>query len=315
MVESRFGLYFVKKRSTKSPVWQHFGLVATEDGAVIERDKDKPVCRKWGRSVQAKGSSTSNLFQHLCEHLPQLYADIEPSSSKSKDKSSDGNDSQSSELTLTESIARSTKYTADSAQAKELNRAVTYFIAKDSMPISTVEKLGFKHLLLKLHPRYQIPSRRHFTDHEIPRLYSHVKDNIVAVSLKESIFFAATTDLWTSGSHHPYLTLTVHFITSNWELKSYCLDTTAMYEDHTGQNITDAVLDIFENWKLSTSNLVAITTDNGSNMIAAFSTSLLLRISCFGHNLDLAINKGLRNTQVQRAIGRCHSLVKLFHRS
>ena len=176
-----------------------------------------------------------------------MYADIEPSSNKSKDKSSDGNDSQSLQLTLTELIARSTKYTADSAQAKELNRAITYFIAKDSMPISTVEKSGFKHLLLKLYPRYQIPSRRHFTDHEIPRLYSHVKDNIVTVSLKESTFFAATTDLWTSGSCHPYLTLTVHFITSNWELKSYCLDTTTMYEDHTGQNIADAVLDIFEN--------------------------------------------------------------------
>ena len=59
------------------------------------------------------------------------------------------------------------------------------------MPISTVEKPGFKHLLLKLHPRYQIPSRRHFTDHKIPQLYSHVEDNIVAVSLKESTFFAA----------------------------------------------------------------------------------------------------------------------------
>ena len=94
----------------------------------------------------------------------------------------------------------------------------------------------------------------------------------------------------------------MHFITSNWELIFYCLDATAIYEDHTGQNIADAVLYISENWKLSTSNLVAITTDNGSNMIAAFNTSLLVRISCFGHNLDLEINKGLQNTQVQCAI-------------
>ena len=47
-------------------------------------------------------------------------------------------------------------------------------------------------------------------------------------------------------------------------------------------------------------------------MIAAFN---LLNLSCFGHNLDLAINKGLDCAQVQRALGRCHSLEELFHRS
>ena len=62
-------------------------------------------------------------------------------------------------------------------------------------------------------------------------------------------------------------------------------------------------------------NLVAATTDNGSNMIAAFNILNLFRLSCFGHNLDLAIIKGLNNTQVKRALGRCHSLVELFHRS
>ena len=34
-----------------------------------------------------------------------------------------------------------------------------------------------------------------------------------------------------------------------------------------------------------------------------------------GHNLDLAIKKGFNNSLVQRALGRCHSLVELFHRS
>ena len=60
---------------------------------------------------------------------------------------------------------------------------------------------------------------------------------------------------------------------------------------------------------------MAATTDNGSNVVAAFNTLNLLRISCFGHNLDLAIKKGLNITQIQRALGRCHSLVELFHRS
>ena len=42
-----------------------------------------------------------------------------------------------------------------------------------------------------------------------------------------------------------------------------------MYEDHTGQNIADAIMDIFDKWKLSIKKLVATTIDNGSNMIVA----------------------------------------------
>ena len=87
------------------------------------------------------------------------------------------------------------------------------------------------------------------------------------------------------------------------------------FADHTGQNIADAILDILDNWQLSISKLVAATTDSGSNVIAAFNILGLLRISCFGHNLDLAIKKSLKATQIQRALGRCHSLVELFHRS
>ena len=183
------------------------------------------------------------------------------------------------------------------------------------MPISIAERPGFKYMLLKLNPRYQIPSRQHFTDYEISQLYSHVKDDIVAESLKEVNFFAAITDLWSSDSCHPYLTLSIHFISTNWDLKSFCLDTAELYEDHTGRNIADAVTDVFDNLRLQVKNLVAATTDNGSNMIAAFSILNLFCLSCFGHNLDLAISKGLNNSQVKRALGRCHSLKELFHHS
>ena len=66
------------------------------------------------------------------------------------------------------------------------------------------------------------------------------------------------------------MTLTVHFIDKTWNLQSFCLDTVPVFADHTGQNIVDAVVDIFDNWQLSTDKLVAATTDSGSNIVAAF---------------------------------------------
>ena len=47
----------------------------------------KPICRTCGKGVLAKGSNTTNLFQHLREHHPQIYANLAPLASKVKSSS------------------------------------------------------------------------------------------------------------------------------------------------------------------------------------------------------------------------------------
>ena len=59
------------------------------------------------------------------------------------------------------------------------------------------------------------------------------------------------------------------------------------------------------NWCLDSTKLVATTTDNGSNFVAAFNSLEWVGISCFGHNLDLAINKALNVDCVHRAVEKC----------
>ena len=67
-----------------------------------------------------------------------------------------------------------------------------------------------------------------------------------------------------------------------------------MFEDHSGQNIAEAVVvDVLGNWGLDTLKLVATKTDSGSNFIAALNSFKWIRVSCFGHNLDLAIKHSM----------------------
>ena len=77
------------------------------------------------------------------------------------------------------------------------------------MATFTIEKPGFSHnLASKLNQHYQILSKWHFADFEIPRLYSHIKDNIVFASLKRIL---------------------------------------ALYGDYTGENIVCAITDTLDN--------------------------------------------------------------------
>ena len=44
-------------------------------------------------------------------------------------------------------------------------------------PVYTVEKSGFKLLVSKQNPQYNLPPRNHFTEVETPKLYVEVRDS------------------------------------------------------------------------------------------------------------------------------------------
>ena len=304
----------VKKPNSKSVIWNYFGVSADDTGRPIDGSEKKPICRTCNKQVPSKDANTSNMFAHLRDVHPLLYkeamktkeATTRPTSSTQRDHK---------QPTLQSVIEHGMHYDPKSVQAQQFNHAVAYFLAKDMQPYNTVEKPGFKAMVAKLNPRYKIPSRKHFAEQEIPRLYNSVKETNVTPKLKEIEYFSATTDFWTSQANHPYLSYTIHFVDKEWNLVTFCLETVPLFEDHCGENIVEAISDIHANWNLSSDNLVVTTTDNGSNFVAGFHTKGWTRLSCFGHNLDLAVGKGLDNSQIQKALGRCRSLVECFSRS
>ena len=276
-----------KKPNTISSVWNYFGIRLDEKGNPDPAELEKPVCKLCKRTVAAKRSNTTNLHTHLEDHHPDVYASIAPTSSHGKTK-------RKVQPTLTQFIEKGKKYDPKSQRVQELNRAIARYIAKDMQPFHTVERQGFREMVHALDPMYELPSRKYFSTTEIPKLYMDVKESIVKPAVQNAQYFSASTDLWTSCSNHPYLSFTIHFLTKDWELKSYCLDTVPLFEDHTGQNLADALQDILANWELKAESLVVTTTDNGSNFVLAFQLLEYPRLSCFGHNLDLAINKSLQ---------------------
>ena len=80
-----------------------------------------------------------------------------------------------------------------------------------------------------------------------------------------------------------------------------------MPEDH-----KDAFSTSLTEWGLDSTKLIAITTDNGSNIKLACELLTWMRVSCFGRNLDLAINKGLSDSRIDQVIGLSRKVVSSF---
>ena len=305
-----------RKSGTKSVIWDYFGLEVGADGKPV--DDGSALCRSCRKRVIAKHGNTSNLLAHLRTNHPTLHTQAKAAmegKGKQPARKATPAPPTSSQQTLQESITVRVAYERKSAKWKELTDAVTYFIAKDSLPIFTVEKSGFKRLMRTFDPRYELPSRSYFSRTAIPALYESVRER-VKQDLAEVFFFSATTDLWSSIGMRPYMSYTVHYLTDEWKLENRCLQTHFLPEDHTGENLAEAMESTLAAWDLRASRQLCLTTDNATNLINAAERLQWSHLSCFGHNLHLAITKAIKADQrCERSLALCRKIVSAFSMS
>ncbi|GES86173.1 zinc finger BED domain-containing protein 1-like [Rhizophagus clarus] len=148
---------------------------------------------------------------------------------------------------------------------RECDEALTEFLIDDMQPLYVLKNEGFINLVKTLDPYYTLPN------------------------------------LWTSKDHQEYIGVTCSFINKEFELQEIMLAYQYMEYPHTSQNIARTIMNLIFEWGLE-KKFIYITTDNGSNMVAA---SRLLpntfRIPCAARTLNLVVNKGLIP-----AIQTCH---------
>ncbi|KAL4005537.1 hypothetical protein ACER0C_005250 [Sarotherodon galilaeus] len=292
-----------KKKTNGSIIGRWFGF------KVSDEQQNNVFCRECRKSVATKGSSTTNLFHHLqLRHKVQYEECVKLRAVAQTAKSSEV--PAVKQATLQHSYTPAVPYDTKSEKWGEITKAVAYHIAKDMVPISTVEQEGFIQLLKTLDRRYQLPSRKYFTREALPKMYTEVRQSLAAQLTKVS-HFALTTDLWSSRTCEPYMSVTIHFM-EDWELKTACLQTSYFPQDHTREHIAEALQDVLKTWKLNPTGLVAITTDNGANIVKAVQLNKWPRIQCFGHRLHLAIGHAMDDARITRAISLCKKVVSSF---
>ena len=311
--------------NAKGAIWTFFGF-QSKDGAFVEKDKRKRdivYCKLCFQSIKYCGNTT-NLHFHLRNKHPTEYKDSAASKSSSstsnnKEKAApdDGKNASNSgrtQLTIPSAIQTTLPLAKSSPRYKALTNSLCYFLARDMQPYDTVNDTGFRHMLKALEPRYLPPDRKTIATTYMPKMYETEVSRIKA-SLKNASCFSITTDMWTSRAKHAYTALTIHYLNADFHLCCHMLETKEFQSEHTGIQIASELRDILESWDLSEDDLIAATTDNGSNIVSALEHLGWNNIRCFAHTLQLAVLKAVDVPDVSKALARCRNLVSHFNRS
>lgn len=270
----------VSKRKGTSVIWRYFGFRRGDE------QQTQVLCRTCKVIIATTGGNTTNLYKHLQHHHKQLHEEVQACASSKPPSTS----KIPTTVTVQQSFASITPYETQSKRHKEITAGIARFLAKDMMPMSAVSGTGFVDMVSILDRRYKIPSRNYFSQVAIPDMYNTCRTS-VSFELSGVEYFASTTDLWSSRTTEPYLSFTVHFLSSDFELKTRCLETVYFPESHTGENIAQGLREVLASWDLPEQRQVCITTDNGANVVKATQLNNWVRLQCFGHRLHLAIGK------------------------
>lgn len=285
--------------ASRSIVWKHFEAF----------DDSRAKC-KICKTVIKTSKNTSNLFSHVKNKHPHESTALEkekegPVVKKKKDGTLP---------TVTSMYAATFPYDKSSAKKQKLDSSLVWMLATDMQPAQVVDDQGFRRFVKDLDPRYELPSRRTIMRDMLPSLYREEIDKL-NTELSKTSHVSITTDIWTSSQTQAFLSVTAHYVTDAFELQSAVLRTVHMTTNHTGENIANELTKVIEEFSLR-EKLVAIVSDNASNMTAAVKLLGIRHLPCFAHTLNLIVRAALQETTgVLALIDKVKTVVEYFHRS
>ncbi|XP_014233155.1 zinc finger BED domain-containing protein 4-like [Trichogramma pretiosum] len=174
----------------------------------------------------------------------------------------------------------------------EENEAVTEHL----QPYFVVKEEGFQEMMKTFNPNYKIPHPTTFSRSIIPKMYNSIKGKLI-VQMQNEVkkdyrrMIYLMTDGYTTRSVISFMSLTLHYVTDDFEQKSFVLAVRNMSQRHTGMNINTFLKDQLKEYGLNDESFVSVwITDNAANMRSAIELSAeWTRIPCFDHTIHLAV--------------------------
>lgn len=198
-----------------------------------------------------------------------------------------------------------------------LARDIALLASEDLLPFSLVDGTGFRRFLLRkgvATSESDIPVRSTISRGALDDAYEKVKEMVVEQLPKDSSRFHVSTDIWTDRHRQlPFITIVLHYMTENFELKCIPLRTDYFATPHTGPTILEEIKNTLKEFKLRPDMMFAAISDSASNMIRGFKR--LVHIRCADHRMHRALTADFYKTSAgKKVLLKREHLMKIHRR-
>lgn len=159
------------------------------------------------------------------------------------------------------------KYSSTYPRQVRITTALVSFVVGDLLPLSVVESEGLRTFVHSLDPRYQVPSRKHFSSVILQNHFEIIQNNVQTV-LNEVTYVSVTMDLWTNRQMRSFRGLCAPFI-RKWKMESVVLGCCRFKGRHVAEKIYQQYEDILSHFGIAR-KVRHVVTDSVSNMVKAF---------------------------------------------
>ena len=156
----------------------------------------------------------------------------------------------------------------------------------DSRPFGDFRKPGLSKVIQRLANGYY-PRDRRYNSKKLKLIFKEQKDKLRKI-FRHINHIALTSDIWKSKSLEYFITLTAHFFDKNFNLRSLNIDFAKFNGRHFSTSFKSYLMKQINEFSIQ-DKVVAITTDNGSDIKRATTADFGTRFSCFAHNLSLIV--------------------------
>lgn len=305
----------------------------SEIKAFFEKKENSFSCKRCGTHLKIQESGTTS---HLWTHLERKHSDLykkatEAKDEKNKEREKDRGKRPASGPPPAAAAATCKKQMAmasfmvqkvDGITKRKYDDAVLKWIVSDGRPFEAAAGEGFKNLLSVITNKSYDPPHPTTLSRKLVQMREKLEAALgerIRTEKNQDTKLSLTFDHWKADNADNFLVLTVHFISTDWQLVSICLSVVNLEEidaDHTAAACNRIIREQLEKYQVAIDDVLYVTTDTTNTMPCAARMLGIDWQGCGAHMLQLAINKALdAQPNVKRLISHVHKISTFFHSS
>uniref|UniRef100_A0A7N0UF14 Uncharacterized protein n=1 Tax=Kalanchoe fedtschenkoi TaxID=63787 RepID=A0A7N0UF14_KALFE len=303
--QAQMGTKFRKNPQPRLEVWSHF-IKFTKDGKRKAKCLYCPI--EYNADPKHNGTTAMKCHMKMCASNPQ---------------NQQANQAQLNLQPLRKGQKVEGVLTSWRFNQEEARKGLAYMIILDELPFSFVEHNGFRNFMSRCCPMFAMPSHP-TVRRDISEIFQDQR-RILKLILKESnIKVCITTDTWTSLQNINYMSVTGHFIDSDWKLHKKILNFCPI-SSHRGEALGQAVEKCLLEWDID--RVYSITVDNARSndtMVSYLRKKIVqwghnikngehVHVRCVAHVINLIVQDGLK--ELSNSVGSVRGVIKYIRSS